>query len=71
MLATAFNNLVYATSHIADPFPLATKMRSNAGKSVAVAAAPGAPAAAKVEAVKEEAVEADVDMGNMFGDEEY
>ena len=70
MMANAFQNLVYATADIEDPFPLATQMRSNVGTGVASAAAAPTEAAKVEEKPKEEEVEADIDMGGMFGDEE-
>jgi len=69
MMAKALQNLVYATHNVEDPFPLATKMRSNVGSGPAVATG-SAPAEKKEEKPVEEEVEADVDMGGMFGDDD-
>jgi large subunit ribosomal protein LP0 len=72
MLASAFKNLAAVTFDSEYSFKQADKMKE-ASKNASAAVAKGAPAGGKKEAaVAEEEVkeaDADVDMGNMFGDE--
>lgn len=74
MIANAFKNLVAVTFESDFSFKQADKLKEAAKNAPKAGAAPtkGGAAAAKVEEKpKEEEVVADVDMGGLFGDDEY
>jgi large subunit ribosomal protein LP0 len=73
MIVNAFKNLAAVTFDADYSFKQADKMKEAAKNAVraAPAQAAGGKAAAKVEKVEEKEKEEDVDMGGLFGEEEY
>jgi len=73
MIANAFKNIASVTFVSDYSFKQADKLKEAAKKAVIAAPAKGSAAPAKVEKVEEKKEEeaADVDMGNLFGGDDY